>query len=310
MSNVWEAMKKHEAEVAAKAATADGPPAEHATDDSDGASLVDIELVTEPETKAAPEREWVARAPRPRRAAGPARSNVEIDREANFDAMIVAHHDRGGGITEEYRSLRTSILATCANGKFSCIVTSALAGEGKTVTCLNLAVVLAEQAERRTIVVDGDMRRATAGKLIHAPAGPGFADLLRGKAEISEAIQPTAYPNLFFIPAARTDHHELGELLGRSEREVVFADLRREFDHIIVDTPPLCVASDAAILGQSAGEAMLVVRMNKTPAATVERAIRLLRAANVDLAGMILTHRKHSRSSYYGYGYGYGYRYS
>ena len=303
MSNVWEAMKKHEAEVAARGAATGTSATQVAPDGLDDTSLVDIELVAEPGAAAGPER--AAGTSRHGHAVGIVTPETQIDRQAKFSPLIVAHHDRGGPITEEYRSLRTNLLAKCANGKFSYIVTSAEAGEGKTVTSLNLAVILAEQAERRTVIVDGDMRRARVAKLIHGAPGPGLADLLRGEAKLKDAIQPTAYPNLFSIPATRTDQHEIGELLGRMEREAVFADLRRRFDYVIVDTPPINVASDAAILGQSAGEALLVVRMNKTRQESVERAIRLLRAANVDLAGMILTHRKYSRNSYYGYTYRY-----
>ena len=306
MSNVWEAMKKHQAEVAAQAAAEDKSGAKRAPQRRDEPALVDIELVAEPAVQAPPgavepaarPAQVPAPPPEPSRRHGRAKPAALIDRDTRFSELIVAHHDRGGGIAEEYRALRTNLLARSANGKFGYIITSAEAGEGKTVTSLNLAVVLAEQAERRTIVIDGDMRRARISKMVGCEPGPGLGEVLRGQVTLGQAVQATPYPNLFFLPSNRSDQHEIGELLGRMEREELFADLRRQFDYILVDTPPINIASDAAILGQSVGEALLVVRMNKTRQESVEKAIRLLRAANVDLSGMILTHRKYHIPNY------------
>ena len=305
MSNVWEAMKKHQAEVAAKAAAKGKSGAKRPPQRRDDPALVDIELVTEPavQTPSGPGEDMVSPASPvapavPEQRPVGAKPRTVLDCDAQFSELIVAHHDRGGGIAEEYRSLRTNLLARSANGKFGYIITSAEAGEGKTVTSLNLSVVLAEQAERRTIVIDGDLRRARIAKMVGCKRGPGLGEVLRGQATLGQAVQSTPYPNLFFLPSNRCDQHEIGELLGRMEREELFADLRRQFDYIIVDTPPINIASDAAILGQSVGEALLVVRMNKTRQESVEKAIRLLRAANVDLSGLVLTHRRYHIPNY------------
>ena len=305
MSNVWEAMKKHQAEVAAKAAAEGKSGAKRPPQRRDDPALVDIELVSEPGIKTPPRADDPAvrpASPAPAvvlgRGTGRAMPPVIVGRDDTFSELVVAHHDRGGGIAEEYRSLRTNLLARSASGKFGYIITSAEAGEGKTITSLNLAVVLAEQAERRTIVIDGDMRRARLAKMVEITPGPGLGEVLRGQTTLSQAVRTTPYPNLFFLPTNRCDQHEIGELLGRMEREELFADLRRQFDYILVDTPPINIASDAAILGQSVGEALLVVRMNKTRQESVEKAIRLLRAANVDLSGMVLTHRKYHIPNY------------
>lgn len=293
MSNVWEAMKKHQAEIAAKAGTGNTPVAQGLPSDADDATLVDIELVAGPEVHPA-----APGGPVPSSTATAVESALQADQIADFSELVVAHHDRGGGVAEEYRSLRTNLLAKCANGKFGYIITSAEAGEGKTVTSLNLAIVLAEQAERRTILVDGDMRRATMHKLIHSAPGPGLAELLRGEAKLADAIQPTVYPNLFILPAIRTDPHEIGDLLGTMERDEIFAALRRQFDYVLVDTPPINIAADAAILGQSVGEALVVVRMNRTRQESIDKVIRLLHSADVNLSGLVLTHRKYYIPNY------------
>ena len=121
---------------------------------------------------------------------------------------------------------------------------------------------------------------------------PGVSELLMGQATLRETIQSTAYPNLFFLPAGNCGSCEPAELIGRPELEEIVAELRRKYDYVLFDTPPINVVSDAGMLGRATGEALLVVRMHKTHRESVDKAIRLLHAANVKPAGMVLTHRR------------------
>ncbi len=261
MANVWDAMKKHEAEQVEQAG---GAP--------DGKQMPDGEPA--PKWKDTP-------------------ITTGISAKGRCSEFLVAHYDRGGSITEEYRSLRANLLAHCSDGRFCYLITSADPGEGKTVTCLNLGLVMAERTDCRTIVIDYDLRKGRMAGLLGAGVSPGMADLLRGSAKLKECIQPTCCGNLFFIPAGKTGLAETGELMGRPELDEIVGELRRQYDYVIFDTPPINIASDAADLGRTAGEALLVVRMNKTQRESVEKAIRLLHAANVKLSGIILTHRKY-----------------
>lgn len=298
MANVSDAMKRHQAEVATRAADEDAPEAQPPGQDPSDSTMIDIELAGEADHDAAPGPPPQAPAPSgaPPRPAD--RAALAAAQGAAFSDVVVAHHDRGSGITEEYRSLRTNLLAKCTDGRFGYIVTSAEAGEGKTVTCLNLAVVLAERSERTTLLVDGDLRKGSAAKMLRVPGKPGMVDVLRGELTLQSVIQPTVYPNLFFLPAGKANMNEIGTLLSRMEREDIFTDVRRRYDYVLVDTPPINVAADAGVLGQSIGDALLIVRMNKTRTESVEKAIRLLHAANVNLSGLVLTHRKYYIPNY------------
>ena len=218
--------------------------------------------------------------------------------KTDYAEVLLAHHDRGSAVTEEYRALRTSLLAQSPNGEFCYLVTSSDPGEGKTVSCLNLALVMTERADRRTAVIDCDLRKGTMARLLGAPEGPGMVELLLGTASLKEVVQPTAYSNLFFVAAGRAGAREAGELVGRPEMEEIVGELRREYDHVIFDTPPINRLADAGTIGRATGEALLVVRMNKTRRESVEKAIRLLHAANVKLSGMILTHQKYHLPRY------------
>lgn len=211
---------------------------------------------------------------------------------AGYSRFLVVHHDRDGKNAEEYRAIRTSLFARYGEDRISLVVTSAEPGEGKTVTSLNLGLVLAERRDRRTVVVDLDLRHNRMAQLLGTSASPGVADVLSGRADLADIIQPTEYPNLFFIPGGRMDGHPAGELLGRAELKAMMDRLRDDYDYALFDTPAVNWYSDAGVAGLAAGEALLVVRLNKTPQEKVEQAIRQLRTANVAVVGMVMTHGK------------------
>ena len=281
MGNVSDAMKKHQAEQAAKAA-AGGPEPAPAED------------AAQPEPTPEPQRRH-------------RHSRVILN---GYSPKLVAHHKRGSPLAEEYRELRTSLLAQYKDERFCLLVTSAKPEEGKTVTCLNLGIVLAERQEYRTAVVDCDLRwrkgkKGKKGKiasLLRSEQGPGMADLLRGTATLEDVLQPTSYPNLLVVPAGQAETEEVGELLAKQELEEIVGQLRRDFDHVLLDTPPVNVVSDAGIIGRAVREALLVVRMYGTDRESVDEAIRLLHSANVKPVGVILTHHQKSRTRYSRYG--------
>jgi capsular exopolysaccharide synthesis family protein len=156
---------------------------------------------------------------------------------------------------------------------------------------LNLGLALAERTDRRTILIDCNFRDSRMDALLGAKKGPGMTELIQGQATLDEAIQPTAYPNLFFLSAGRIEPSQAGEFMCRPELKTTVDALRKQFDYILVDTPAMNVYSDAGITGLLTGDALLVVRMKKTSKEDVDRAIRSLRSTNVRIMGMLLTHR-------------------
>ena len=262
MSHVWDAMKKREAEETEQKESAEAQP---------------------PDKKEAGPSEKGADRPK---------VMPVVEFTNNYSELLTTHHDRGAAITEQFRSLRTHLIAHYGDKRFTTMITSAEAGEGKTVTCLNLAIILTERTERTTLVVDCDLRKGKIASYLNIESSPGMVDLIRGSSAIDEVVQPTAYPNLFVIPAGDIERREVGELMGRPELPEIVAQLRPKYDYVLLDTPPVNRAADAGMLGQAADGALLVVRMNKTHRESVDRAIRLLHAANVTVAGLVLTHQK------------------
>ena len=212
-------------------------------------------------------------------------------RPIKYDETLVAHHDRGSAITEEYRAIRTHLSAACPAGRFACFVTSAEAGEGKTTTAANLALVLGERPDRRTILIDANLRNGELSSLLNAPSQPGLAELLHGQATLEQVTQATACPNLFYVPAGRLANGPGGQLLGSELKDLV-AELRRQYDHVLFDTPALHSGPDASIVGAADVDALLVVRMYRTRRESIAKAIRGLNGASVKVAGIILNEQK------------------
>jgi len=271
MGNVWDAMKKQNEERGSagpsKPASPENRPAET------GSSAAD-------------------------------RSGARTPDGTGYSSVLVAYHEPGGKIAEQYRSFRTNLLARTTQSHLYHLVTSAEAGEGKTVTCLNLAFVLAELREKRVLVIDGDLRRSKLTQMIAAQKTPGLTEYLRGTHSLAEIIQPTVYPNLQVISSGNARREEMGDLLSRLQTSDVLADLRQKYDCVLVDTPAVNAVSGAVVIGRIMDEALMVVWGNKTSRESFGRALHLLQAADIKVAGLFFTHQKEYipyYSSYYYY---------
>jgi capsular exopolysaccharide synthesis family protein len=238
--------------------------------------------------------------------AGIAAANLSRDPSLNgYSAQVVVHHDRGSVITEQYRAIRTQILARARNRRLQThVITSSAPEEGKSVTTVNLGMAFSELRNQRTLLIEGDLRRPSFGRVLNRTCTPGLLQLLRGEiSEIDQAIHPTVYENLQFIPAGDRDQTSSTELLSSPRMAQVLDRLKDRYDHIFIDTPPVVTVTDAAILGALSDETLLVVRLNRTPTDMVDRAKRLLRAANCEVAGIILTYLQLDAPKYlYRYG--------
>jgi capsular exopolysaccharide synthesis family protein len=221
---------------------------------------------------------------------------------ARYSPALVVWHDQSGNITEQYRSLRTHLLAHYKDKPFALVVTSAQSGEGKTITCLNLAFSLGAIRECRTVVVDCDFRKSGVAKALRDKGPRGVADVLRGKATTPQVIRPTTYPNVSVILSGRPSREDAG-LTSRPELDEMLRYLRRHYDYVLFDTPPVNALSDAGVVGRVAGDALLVVRMNQTRRESVRTAIRHLKSLDVRITGVVLAQQKY-------YIPGYLYRYS
>jgi len=200
---------------------------------------------------------------------------------------------------EQYRSLRTRVLHAGERRKAQAIVvTSAGVMEGKTVTALNLSWLLAQTDGVRALLIDGDLRHPCAAEYLDIDAPVGLSEVLAGEARLEDTIVRLEPAGLHLLPggAARND---AAEMLSGPKFSAVLAELRRSFDYIIIDAPPLGIFTDATVLVGRADAALIVVRANRTRYSTLERVLEPLPRQSI--LGVVLNgaEQQPDESSYY-----------
>jgi capsular exopolysaccharide synthesis family protein len=204
-------------------------------------------------------------------------------------------------MAESYRALRTSLLLSNLGAPPKVImITSALPQEGKTTTSINCAVVLA-QKDVRVLLIDADLRRPSIHKTLGMGPRSGLSNVLTGSASLQQAITRSAIlPNLSVLPAG-TPPPNPAELLASSNMRDVLAELREQYDHIVVDTPPTLSVTDAVVLSPRADAIVLVIRSGQTTKQALRRSRDILMQVNAKVSGVLLNAVDLSSPDYYYY---------
>lgn len=212
-------------------------------------------------------------AARPARVGGLVSYDVEA---ARVEPHLVAITQPRSAYCEQFRSLRTRVLqAGEREQKRTFVITSVGISEGKTLTALNLAWLLAQTEGVRALVIDSDLRQPCATDYLAIDAPRGLSEVLGGELSLREAIVRLDPAGLYLLPGGQA-RGDVAELLSGPTYAGVIAEARRLFDYIIIDAPPLGIFTDANVLINRADGALLVVRAGKTRYAMVERLLEQL----------------------------------
>ena len=210
---------------------------------------------------------------------------------------------------EAYRVLRTNILFAGRKSEkqttFS--VVSGGAGEGKTTTMFNLAVVFAQQGDR-ILIVDSDLRRPSMHRYLKVSNNIGLTNYLLGQVAIDEVIQTTELPSLHFIPSGKLPSSSMGILSSAKMKEFVL-EMKSRYDYVFLDAPPIMGVSDASVLASMVDMCVLVVQYRKYPQLMTQRAKSMVTKVGGELVGVVLNNINISQDSYYYYYSGYYYDY-
>ena len=209
---------------------------------------------------------------------------------------------------EQYRTLRTQVFHAAERQLTQVIlVTSAVAGEGKTSTILNLAWAIAQSKEKRVLVIDSDLRRPSVSSYLGLDFELGFGEVINEVSEALPSIVRVADSSLYILSSSR-EAAQPAESLSKERVGETLNELRRYFDYILIDAPPVVAFADARLLANHADAVIVVVRAGVAGHSTVERAIEALPSNRI--LGVVLNGADQmSEVGYYGY-YGYGYGYS
>jgi capsular exopolysaccharide synthesis family protein len=219
------------------------------------------------------------------------------------------HVDPRSPRAESFRTLRTNLqYLDVGRADRSFVITSSIESEGKSTTGANLAIALADTGAR-VLLVDADLRRPKIADYMGLEGAVGLTDVLIGRAELKDVIQPWGRNKLYVLPAGHVPPNP-SELLGSARMVHYIAEFNTAFDVVIYDAPPLLPVTDAAILAKGVGGAIIIVAAGRTHKNQLKGAISALDNVGAPVSGLVLTMLPTKGPDAYGYGrYGYGYGY-
>lgn len=232
----------------------------------------------------------------------------KIPKDTTIDRTIVTLHLPRSRPSEAYRSVRTAVCFSATGGEHRVIqVTSPAAGDGKSTLTMNFAVSLA-QSGKKTVIIESDFRRPKVHKLTGVSNKVGVVDVLRGDAEVADAIQPTELDGFFVMPCGSRPKNP-SELITRPEYEQLLDVLREKFEYVIIDTPPVLVVTDPCSVAPRVDGVLLCVRLSKHTRDFGRRSLEQLRDVGANMTGLVVNGVEETDA--YGYGnYSYSdYRY-
>lgn len=228
----------------------------------------------------------------------------------NGKVALAVLKDPGSPLAEAYRSLRTSVLfSTAPRPPQTILVASALPKEGKTSTSLNLVLTLAQRGGQ-VLIIDSDMRKPSISRTLGLSGEKGLSGILTGAHNLDDALQQIDdMPNLWIL-AAGPHPPNPAELLSSPSMVGLVDELRQRFDHVVFDSPPLLMVTDATILSTLADGVVLVVEGEVTARGALLRAHQILVQAGARILGVVVNKvQPRQRGYYYGHYYQ-GYAYS
>lgn len=240
--------------------------------------------------------------------------SIQIDLQRLATMGMVTPELPRSAIAEEFRLIKRPLLRNAVSTGPGAIdkgnlimVTSALPGEGKSFTAINLAISMAMELDYTVLLVDADVSRPSVLRHLGLPQSRGLMDALAGEVDdLGEVLLRTNIEKLSILPAGMP-HQRATELLASESMSQLLAQIARRYpDRIVVfDSPPVLVTTEARVLATLMGQVVVVVEAERTSHGSVRQALATLEACPVKL--MVLNKsRQRASGSYYGYGYGYG----
>jgi capsular exopolysaccharide synthesis family protein len=210
--------------------------------------------------------------------------------DSKIDPRIVAFYESNSPVAEQFRSLRTNLLALTPSKPVKVItVTSSINGEGKTVSSINLAVSMAHDLnKKRVLLMDADLRRSKVHSYLGIKPEKGLVDLLNDEVNTDDAFINIGINNLTILPAGKMPHNP-AELLSSMKFHNLISVLKEKYDYIIIDSPPIIPVTDPGVIGAQTDGVVMVVQAGRTQKGIIKHAESLLKQAQAKLLGYVLT---------------------
>jgi capsular exopolysaccharide synthesis family protein len=235
-----------------------------------------------------------------------------------LSGTIHTYHRPKSRSAEAIRGMRTALYFNARHRRSQVLqFTSPMPADGKSTLVANLAVAIANSG-KSVVIVDADCRRPNAHKIFGIQQGTGLVQLVRGEAEIDDAVVATEVDGLFLIRSGGIPEYP-SELISSENFDVLLAELRESFDFVLVDSPPILAVTDGTAIAAKVDGVVMVIRLTDKARNLALRAKQTLEGIDATLIGVVVNavdknskaanYRSYSKYGYgnaYGYGYGYG----
>lgn len=216
---------------------------------------------------------------------------------------VITHTTPRSVVSEQFRTLRTNVNFASPDTELRTIVlTSAAPGEGKSTTSANLATVFAQEG-KNVLLVDADMRKPTTHYTFHMPNSIGLSNVLTRQKTVEEAVRPTSVERLNLMTSGPIPPNP-AELLASNTMGMLIAELKKMFDVVIFDAPPVLSVTDGQVLANKCDGVILVVNSGSTEKDMAVKAKEAIEASNSKLIGAVLNNFELAKDSYYYQYYG------
>ena len=203
------------------------------------------------------------------------------------------------GLVEPYRMLFKTLEFRSDDGLNKIVVSSTISGEGKSVVVSHLAAVSA-MLSRKTLVIDADLRRPVQHTLFNLPPKPGITEIIEARRSFSNAIQKTDVENLDILTCGEL-HGRPSQLLESAVMKSILEEAEKEYDLVIIDTPPISACADAETLGKQSDGVVLVTRPSFTNKEMLQRAVSELTSNQIPILGVVVNGMSNLTEKYYRY---------
>jgi capsular exopolysaccharide synthesis family protein len=218
------------------------------------------------------------------------------------ELKLIQPEDTRHAFLEAYRNVRSSLLFMSANGESRpklLLVTSSIPNDGKSMTTANLAITLA-QGGSRVVLIDADLRKGVMHRRFKVDSTPGFSEVLTQRTEWRSVVRPTYIQNLSLISCGAPSQKS-SELFLQQSTPAVLRDMAKDYDYVIIDSPPVMAADDVTSLAPYAEGVLFVIRSQHTSARVARAALDLLYQRNVNVLGLVFNAVNPDVGEYYYY---------
>ncbi|MEB7806293.1 polysaccharide biosynthesis tyrosine autokinase [Mammaliicoccus fleurettii] len=228
---------------------------------------------------------------------------VKIKKSDKEITTLITHKKPKAVVSEKFRGIRSNILFSTADDDIqTLLVTSDKPTSGKSTVSANIAVTYA-QAGFKTLLIDGDMRKPTQHYIFNQNNITGLSNLIINKSTFEEAVHATEVLNLDVLTSGPIPPNP-SELIGSTNMLEIFEELKKQYDFILVDTPPVNTVTDAQLIGELTKNAVYIIDVENNNKESVKKGKELLEKSGTKILGAILNKAPldKSSSSYYYYG--------